>query len=126
MSNAQKHFFAEQGIQFQHTVRAEPHQNGVAERANRTIAEHVTAMLTESHLPSSFWGFGVKIYVYVHNRCPTSAVFNSVPWTLMYKKKPDVSNLRVFGCTAYVHIKKDQRNIEGRTWRQVYKAWSPV
>src|ERR1700761_4007116 len=131
MSNAQKHFFAEQGIQFQHTVRAEPHQNGVAERANRTIAEHVTAMLTESHLPPSFWGFGVMTYVYVHNRSPTSAVSNSVPWTLMHKKKPDVSNLRVFGCTAYVHIKKDQRKgLSSHTQKcvfigypQEYKAW---
>ena len=131
MSNVQKQFFAEQGIQFQHTVRAEPHQNGVAERANRTIAEHVTSMLTESHLPASFWGHGVNAYAYVHNRSPTSAVSNSVPWTLMFKKKPDVSNLRVFGCTAYVHVKKDQRKgLSSHTQKCVfigypaeYKAW---
>jgi hypothetical protein len=131
MSTAQKRFFAEQGIQFQHTVRAEPHQNGVAERANRTIAEHVTAMLTESHLPANFWSYAVLAYAYVHNRSPTSAVPGTLPYTLMCKRKPDVSNLRVFGCTAYVHVKKDQRKgLSSHTQKCVfigypaeYKAW---
>jgi hypothetical protein len=52
-------FLANAGIARQHTVRNEPHQNGVAERANRTLAEGATAMLTESHLPASFWGHAV-------------------------------------------------------------------
>ena len=48
-------FLAAEGIACQHTVRNEPHQNGVAERANRTLAEGITAMLTEAHLPASYW-----------------------------------------------------------------------
>ncbi|KAL5520691.1 hypothetical protein ACEPAF_2693 [Sanghuangporus sanghuang] len=43
------------GIYRQHTIRDEPYQNGVAERANRTLAEGITTMLNEAHLPSSFW-----------------------------------------------------------------------
>ena len=37
-----------------HTLRAEPHQNGVTERANRTIKEGITTMLNEAGLPPSF------------------------------------------------------------------------
>ena len=38
-------FLASSGITRRHTVTNEPHQNGVAERANRTIAEGITSML---------------------------------------------------------------------------------
>jgi hypothetical protein len=131
VSLVQRAYFEEHGIEFQHTVRAEPHQNGVAERANRTMAEHVTAILTEAHLPASFWGYAVQAYTYVRNRSPTSAVAHDVPVTVMFGIKPDISNLRVFGCTAYVHVKKDQRRgLESHTQKCVfigypaeYKAW---
>lgn len=46
-------FCESEGIHRQHTVRDEPHQNGVAERANRTLAEGITTMLNEAHLPST-------------------------------------------------------------------------
>ena len=48
-----------------YTVRACPQQNGVAERANRTIEEHVTAMLSESRLPPSFLGQAVAANVHI-------------------------------------------------------------
>jgi len=55
MSSAFLHFTTEAGILRQHTVCNHPQQNGVAERANRTMAEGVTAMLSESGPPLSFW-----------------------------------------------------------------------
>ena len=54
-----------EGIQRQHTVRNEPHQNGVAERANRTLAEGATSLLMEANLPPSFWGLSVAAFVQV-------------------------------------------------------------
>jgi gag-polypeptide of LTR copia-type/Integrase core domain/GAG-pre-integrase domain len=39
------------GVVCQYTVRNRPQQNGVAERANRTLVERITAMLAESGLP---------------------------------------------------------------------------
>jgi hypothetical protein len=47
-------FCGEHGIRREHTTRATPQQNGVAERKNRTLAEIVTAMLNEARLPKSF------------------------------------------------------------------------
>jgi hypothetical protein len=44
-----------------------PQQNGVAERATRTMAEGITAMLTESGLSASFLGEALASYVYVWN-----------------------------------------------------------
>ena len=58
-------FMLDNGITHQYTVHACPQQNGVAERANRTIEEHVIAMLEESRLPPSFLGQAVAAYVHI-------------------------------------------------------------
>lgn len=98
------------GIRREHTVRSTPQQNGAAERINRTLAEGVTAMLVESHLPASFWGEALATFLYVRNRSPTSSLpSTATPYELWHSKKPSISHLRVFGCRAYVHVQKDQR-----------------
>ena len=67
MSAEWESFCAAEGIQRQHTVRAEPHQNGVAERANRTLMEGIISMLNEAKLPGSFWWDAVAMFIHVHN-----------------------------------------------------------
>ena len=109
MSTEFINFMLENGITRQYTVRARPQQNGVAERANRTIEEHVVAMLEESRLPPSFLGQAVAAYVHIWNRCSTTSLDSKTPYELWHGKKPDVSHLQVWGCTAYVHIQKDKR-----------------
>lgn len=131
MSNEFTAYLANHGIQRQHTVRNEPHQNGIAERANRTLAEGITAMLNEARVPKSFWGHALGTFVHVHNRSPSSALASGTPYSNFYKKKPDVSHFRVFGCTAYVHIQKDQRRgLDSHTQKCIfigypddYKGW---
>ena len=108
MSNASLRFTDECGIARQHTVRNRPQQNGVAECANRTWSERITAMLEESGLSSKFWGECLAALVHVWNRCPTSTVAKKTPFELWHGKKPDVSHLRIWGCTAYVHVQKDK------------------
>ena len=103
-------FMLDHGITRQYTVRARPQQNGVAERANRTIEEHVIAMLEESRLPPSFLGQAVAAYIHIWNRCSTTSLVSKTPYELWHHKKPDISHLRVWGCTAYVHVQKDKRS----------------
>ena len=55
------------GIQRQHTVWNRPQQNGVVERANRTIEEGVISMLYESGMPTSFWGEAMASFIHVSN-----------------------------------------------------------
>lgn len=97
------------GIEVQRTARNRPQQNGVAERANRTMEELLTAVLKDSGLPRWFWAECLAALVYVWNWCPTAAVVNSTPYQLWYKAKPKVDHLRVWGCVAYVHVQKDKR-----------------
>ena len=109
ISNSLKAHLQKCGIHVQHTLRNEPHQNGIAERANRTLAEGVTAILNEARLPPMFWGRALNAFVYARNRLPTSALQSGTPYFHVFGTKPEVSNLRVFGCRAYVHVQKDQR-----------------
>jgi transposase InsO family protein len=47
-------FFAEHGIRREHTVEGMSQQGGVVERRNRTLEEHVAAMLNGARLPTRF------------------------------------------------------------------------
>ena len=98
------------GIRRQFTMRAEPHSNGKAERAMRSISDDATAILFESNLPPSFWSRAVAAVNWKHNRTPCSSNPNhGIPHTLFYGRRPDLSLARVFGSLAYVHVKKDKR-----------------
>ena len=46
---------------------------------------------------------------YTRNRSPTKSLNNTTPFECLFNRKPDVSNLRVFGCVAYTHIPDHQR-----------------
>src|SRR5882762_8995422 len=52
---------------------------------------------------NTFWGEALASYIHVGNRLPTSAIPGATtPYELWHGTKPDVSHLRVWGCTAYV------------------------
>ena len=65
-------------------------------------------MLYEAGLPPSFLGEAVDVYVTVQNRCPTNSLTDKTPYELWHKRKPNVSNLQVWGCSAYIHFQKDK------------------
>jgi hypothetical protein len=102
-------FCADNGILRQHTEPGEPHQNGVAERANEDIAAGATALLVQAKLPPSFWALAVSTYVHTRNRTPTSALNGETPYLHWKGKKPDISYFRVFGSLAYVLIRREHR-----------------
>ena len=109
MSNVFIKFTDQCGIHRRHTTRNRPQQNGVAERANRTMAEDISAMLYEAQLPPSFWGEALAAQIHVWNRLPTSSLKGMTPHEAWFKRKPDISHLRVWGCLAYVFVQKDKR-----------------
>jgi transposase InsO family protein len=132
MSNAFRSFLAAEGIVHRHSTRNRPQQNGTAERANRTIDEHSTAMLHEANLPASFRALAVAAYNHVANMHPSARIGgNTTPFELWHKRKPDVSHLKVWGCLAYVHVQKDKRDASGSHIEKCifvgypteYKAW---
>ena len=64
-------------------------------------------MLSFAKLDKSFWAEAVSTAVYIRNRSLPSN--DSVtPYEKWFGTKPDVSNLRLFGCRAMVHVPKEK------------------
>jgi hypothetical protein len=63
-----------------HTTRNHPQQNGVGERANRTMADDITAILVEAKLPPSYWGKCAAAMVHFWNHLPTAALPHMTPY----------------------------------------------
>ncbi|GJZ61360.1 zinc finger, CCHC-type containing protein [Tanacetum coccineum] len=105
------------GITRQLTAPYSPQQNGVVERRNRTVLSTTRSMIKAMKLPLTFWAEAVKYAIYILNRVPTRALEDKTPYEALYNRKPNLENLRIFGCTAYAkitipHLKKlDDRSI---------------
>ena len=114
------------GIERQVTTARTPQQNGVAERANRTIMEAARSMLHAAGLPLTFWEYAVMTAVYLRNRSPTKALTDATPYEAWRGDKPDLSHLRVFGCRAYMHLDKTKRNkIQPRSLPVIFVGYAP-
>lgn len=98
-------FLEEEGIKRQLTVQHTPQQNGVAERANRTVVEMARCMLLSSNVPEYLWGEAVNTAVYLRNRSPTK-LLRSTPYEMWCEVKPAVHHLRTFGCKAVLLDKR--------------------
>ena len=102
-------FCNDHGIKKELTVRHTPQQNGVAERKNRTIVEMARSMLQHKNLPKNLCAEAVSTAVYILNCSPTKAVLNMTPYEAWFNRKPTVNHFKVFGCVAYSHIPKENR-----------------
>jgi len=129
-SNNFKTFCSEKGILIHYTIPDNPQQNGIAERMNCTIVEKVRSMLAESKLPKLLWAEAALTATYLINRLPYKDSIQT-PTEIWYSKKPNVENLRVFGCVAYVLNKNMKQKFDEKSNKCVmlgytftgYKLW---
>jgi len=104
ISNMFSIFCDESGIKHYTTTPYSPQQNGVVERRNQTVVEMARCMMKSMQVPSRFWGEAVNTAVYVLNRSSTKSLQNKTSFEAWHGKKPNVSHLKTFGCTAHVKI----------------------
>jgi hypothetical protein len=103
-------FCKSQGIIVEPTVAYTPEQNGVSERLNRTLVEKARTMMIESGVSNELWGEAILCATYLTNRSPCSVYKEKeTPYERWFKKKPDLSKLKIFGCVAFAHIPKEKR-----------------
>ena len=87
-------FLEKHGICAQYTMPGTPHQNGVAERRNRTLMEMVRSMMSHSSLPISMRMYALRTAMYLLNRVPSKAV-SKTPFELWTGRKPNLRHLHV-------------------------------
>ena len=69
----------------------------------QTLKEMVNSMLSYSVLSNGFWGKSMVTACYLLNRVPNKRN-KTTPYELWYKRKPNLSYLRVWGCRAVVKL----------------------
>ncbi|KAJ4807357.1 polyprotein [Rhynchospora pubera] len=118
-------FCEKEGIHRELSTPYTPQQNGVAERKNRTVVEMGRCLIKHAKLPNEFWAEAVGTAVFLLNRAPTKALNEATPIEVWSGKKPDVSNLKVFGCVAYVFVEKHLRSkLDDKATKLIFIGYS--
>lgn len=120
--------------------------NGGAERNWRSVKEHIIAMRDGAKLPVALWREVSRAAVFLLNRTPRQRLGWKTPHERFHSKggiirKPDISNLRVYGCKAYVMtvtaMRKEERlkrfnpkcwigYLVGYTSSNTFRIWNPI
>jgi hypothetical protein len=120
--------------------------NGAAERSGGVVKDRANALRHSARLPVGLWREYTKTAVYLLNRTPRYRLRWKTPFEVLFSKdgiirKPNLSNLRVYGCRAYAMtvkaMKKEERlkRFEPRAWvgflvgyasSNTYRIWNPV
>ena len=110
--------FNEKGIIWEKSAPYAQDQDGVAERSIRTILEMARTMMIHANLPHRLWPEVISAACYIKNRLPTKALDGKTPHEAWHGKKPDLSNLRIYDCDAYVvdYDAKAKGKMAPRSW----------
>ena len=103
-------FCEEVGIEHQLTAQYTPQQNGVNERKNITIFEMTRCLMHEKGLLEEYWAKATNIVVFLLNRLPTKDVDRKTPFEAWYGFKPNMKNLKIFGCLCFTHVLQIKRD----------------
>ena len=108
LSNNFNKLLEEDGVSRQFTVEYTPQQNGVAERANRTLVEMARCIMLEADLPESLWAEAVNTATFLRNRSATACLDGITPYEAWTGRKPYVGFLRTIGSKT-IALNKGQR-----------------
>ena len=93
-----------------------PQQNDIVERRNRTLMEMTRSMMAFANLPIHFQGEALSTSAYILNRVTTKSK-TLTPYEIWIGLKPNLENLKVWGCRAHVLIPKPLRDkLKDKTW----------
>ena len=107
------------------TAPATPQQNGISERAGRTLMNVVRCLMDGANLPAFLWGEICCTAVHITNRLPHANLGNETPYYRMYGEQASLKHLRVIGSTAYVHIEPHKTKLDPRAWEGKLVGYSP-
>ncbi|GJY40225.1 ribonuclease H-like domain, reverse transcriptase, RNA-dependent DNA polymerase [Tanacetum coccineum] len=120
-SNEFTQYCKENGIARQLTAPYSPQQNGVVERRNRTIMSTTRCMMKATNMPQNFWAEAVRHAIYILNSVPIKALEDITPYEAIKQRKPNLENLRVFGCIAYAKVPSQHlTKLDDKSTKMVY------
>lgn len=102
VSNEFNEFGIKYEIKNKFTILFTSQQKGVLERKIRIFMKMARCML--GNLPSFLRGKFMSTIIYILNRCPMKDIEVKIPYEVWMGKKPNISNLRVFGYESFSYI----------------------
>ncbi|KAI8124587.1 Retrovirus-related Pol polyprotein from transposon TNT 1-94 [Lucilia cuprina] len=117
-------FLEENGIQRQLTVPYTPQQNGISERANRTIVEMARSMILYSAVDEILWAEAVNTAVYIRNRSITKILTDKTPFEIWHGKKPNVAHFRIFGSPVVALDKTHTKKFSAKGKDYIFVGYS--
>lgn len=101
-----------------------PHQNGLVEKKHTHFLNVARALGFHASIPISLWGDCVLTACYLINRTPTPLLQGLSPYEILFQKKPDYSQLKVFGCLCYATVvPKSADKFEPRSIKWVFLGY---
>ncbi|KAG2977473.1 hypothetical protein PC121_g23142 [Phytophthora cactorum] len=96
------------GIKHEKTVPYTPQPNWLTERMNRSLVEMARCMLNHESIKKKWWAEADNTAAWIINRIPNS-VNVKTPYEIVYRTKPQLKNMKVFGTLGYAHIPAEKR-----------------
>ena len=115
-------------------------QNGLAERAIRSINATARVLMIAGNIPERYWGYAVTHAAWSQNRMPRvwvssakdpkAAATRLSPYQLLTGRTPNMNLTRIFGSTVYAldglhHSKMSNQAVEGRFLGYCINTGSP-
>ncbi|GJV27187.1 putative RNA-directed DNA polymerase [Tanacetum coccineum] len=116
--------FSDLGIFHQTSCTHTPQQNGIAKRKHRHLLNVARSLIFQGGIPLRFWSDYILTVVYLINRLPSSVLNGLSHFELVYKKKPNLSHLRSFGCLCFSAILNNHDKMSFRSEKCVLIVYS--
>ena len=97
----------------------------VCERRWQTTVEMARYMLKMAKLGIEFWVWTLHNAFYISNRClAVSLPKGKTPFEMFFGEKPDLCNLKVFGCTVFKHNETHQDILSDEATKEAFVGYS--
>lgn len=100
-----KPFLHSIGVTIKHSCPYTHRQNGLVERKHQHITEIGLSLLAQASLPFQFWWDAFSTAILLINSLPSPTLRNSSPYHLLFKRLPDYSFFKVFGCSCFPFLR---------------------
>ncbi|KAJ9541813.1 hypothetical protein OSB04_028319 [Centaurea solstitialis] len=119
-------FCDQNGVKRHLTAPYSPQQNGIVERRNRTLMDMTRSIMKAMHVPNYLWGEAVNHSTILINRVYTRVLGDRTPYEKLYKRKPNLENVRIFGCLAHAKVELvNLKKLDARSRPLVHLGYEP-